>query len=67
MAKWKLARSGGKSYTIKQYSIREFVARRNDAFTRDGGTKLGQVTSLEDAVALIRVDSGSKQVDLLDG
>lgn len=65
--RWKLAKSGGKSYTIKIFSGGEMKVRKNDAFTRDGGTLLGEVASLEDAIALIKVDSGAKQVDLRDG
>lgn len=67
MAKWRYAKSGGKKYTIKQLSDHEIRVRKNDAFTLDGGTLLGNVTSLEDAIALIKGDSGAKQVDLRDG
>ena len=64
---WKIAKSGGKSYTIKQFSSGEMIVRKNDGWTRDGGTKLGEVRSLEDAISLIKVDSGDKRVDLSNG
>lgn len=66
MAKWKCAKSGGEKYTIKLFSDRDLRVRKDDAWTRDGGTLLGNVSSLEEAIALIKVNSGAKQVDLRD-
>ncbi|MEY9230981.1 hypothetical protein ABIF68_010305 [Bradyrhizobium japonicum] len=63
---WKLAKSGGKNYTIKKFTSGKMTVRRNDAFTWDGGTKLGEVRNLEEAIALIKVDSRSVRVDLRD-
>jgi len=62
---WKLAKSGGKGYTI-QISGKTHVVRRNDGFTWSTGTRLGQATSLADAIEIIKADSGSKAVDMRD-
>jgi hypothetical protein len=63
---WKLVRSGGKNYTIQQSSS-GYTVRKNDGFTRGGGTRIGSAKSLTDAIDIIKSDSNSQNVDIRDG
>lgn len=63
MADFQHASSGGRYYTIETVNGGKIV-RKNDGAFLSSGTRLGKVRDLTEALAVIKSDSGSKNVSL---
>jgi len=54
--------SGGKGYTIEKSSRGLIVRRRDSGIGYTWGTQIGSVKTLEEALSVIKSDSGSNSV-----
>ena len=57
-------RSGGTKYTLTIISSDEIEVRLNDGWVAGNGSYLGTADSVEDALSIIKSDSGSDHIDM---
>jgi hypothetical protein len=68
MATWKLITCAGKNYTTEEASSGGYViVRRNDGWMWSTGTKIGEATNMDDALAILRSDSGPGEINIRPG
>jgi hypothetical protein len=64
---YRMADSGGKTYYLNKMPNGSFdVRRKTDTWTMNGEPLIGNVLTLEEAISLVKADSGSQQVNLRD-
>lgn len=62
---YRMADSDGKTYYLNKLSDGSFEVRKHTGtWTMNGEPLIGKVLTLEEAISLVRADSGSRQVNL---